>query len=60
MRWFRFKDAFLGVQELSIPQNKKSDRQGRKPAWLSKDLLVKVRENKEMYRQWKQEHVAWE
>jgi len=35
-------------------------RGGRKPEWCGKDLLVKVRENKEMYRQWKQEHVAWE
>ena len=60
MRWFRFKDAFLGVQELSIPQNKKSDRQGRKPAWLSKDLLVRLRERKKKYKQWMQGRVAWE
>ena len=54
-----FKDTFLRAQELSIPQHKKSRTGGRKLAWLSKDLLVKLREKKEKYRQWKQEWVAW-
>jgi len=29
-------------------------------AWLSKDLLVKLRDKKKKYRQWKQGWVAWE
>ena len=41
--WLLFKDAFLREQELSIPQNKKPGRGGRKLAWLGKDLLVKLR-----------------
>ncbi|KFZ48070.1 hypothetical protein N321_02745, partial [Antrostomus carolinensis] len=58
--WQVFKDTFLRAQELCIPQHKKSSRGGRKLAWLSKDLLVKLREKKEMYREWKQVCVAWE
>ena len=49
--WQHFKDAFLRAQELLFPQNKKSGRQGRKPAWLSKDLLVKLRKKKKNYKQ---------
>lgn len=39
---------------------KKTSSEGRKFAWLSKVLLVKMRCKKEMHWQWKQESVAWE
>ena len=58
--WQLLMDAFLTEQELSILQHKKSSRGGRRSTWLSKDLLVKLRDKKEMYRQWKQGCVAWE
>ena len=44
--WLLFKDAFLRTQELSVPQNKKAGRRSRIPAWLGKDLLVRLREKK--------------
>jgi len=53
--WQCFKDAFLRAQELLFPQNKKSGRQGRKPAWL-----VRLREKKEKYKQWEQGWGVWE
>ena len=49
-----FRDTLLKAQELSIPQHKKLSTGGRKPAWLNKDLLVKLKDKKEKYRQWKQ------
>jgi len=58
--WQLPKDTFPRAQELSIPQQKKSSRGGKKLAWLSKDLLAKLRENNKNYRQWKQRWVAWE
>ncbi|KFZ53074.1 hypothetical protein N321_03743, partial [Antrostomus carolinensis] len=58
--WQVFKDTFPRAQEFSIPQHKKSSREGRKAAWLSEDLFITLREKKEMYRQWKQACVAWE
>ena len=51
--WLLFKDAFLRTQVLSIPWNKKAGRGGRKPARFGKDLLVRLREKKVKYRQWK-------
>lgn len=47
------------VKELFTSQYKKTSRRGRKPAWLNKDL-VRLKDKKENYRQWKQGQVAWE
>jgi len=47
--WQLFKDTFLRAQEFSAPQHEKSHRGGKKLAWLSKDLLAKLREKMEMY-----------
>jgi len=58
--WLLFKDAFLRVQELSIPQNKKAGRKGRKPAWLGKDTAGQT-EGKEGYVQVvEMRTVTWE
>ncbi|KFZ66869.1 hypothetical protein N338_11098, partial [Podiceps cristatus] len=57
--WLLFKDAFLRAQELSVPLKKKVGRRGRKPAWLGKDLLAKLREKKVKYKVWKQGCLAW-
>jgi len=46
------------VQELSIPRNQKAGRKGTKLAWLGKDLMVKLREKKGKYRQWKQVYAT--
>ncbi|KFQ85226.1 hypothetical protein N337_10020, partial [Phoenicopterus ruber ruber] len=58
--WQIFKEAFHRAQELSIPGCKKSGKEGKRPAWLSRDLLVKLKGKKEMHRQWKQGQVSWE
>ncbi|KFZ67747.1 hypothetical protein N338_13227, partial [Podiceps cristatus] len=58
--WQIFKDAFHRAQELSIPWCKKSDKEGKRPAWLNRDLLVKLKGKKEMHRQWKQGQGSWE
>ncbi|OPJ69932.1 hypothetical protein AV530_015446 [Patagioenas fasciata monilis] len=51
--WQNFKDAFHRAQELSIPRCKKSSKEGKRPAWLIGDLLIKLQGKKEMHRQWK-------
>ncbi|KAJ7402411.1 hypothetical protein BTVI_86713 [Pitangus sulphuratus] len=48
------------MQMNSILVCKKSGKVGQKPAWLSKDLLLKLRTKKEMHRQWKQGNLSWE
>ena len=58
--WQLFKDTLLRAQGLSTPQQKKSSRKGRRLLWLCKDLQLKLREKREMYRKWKQGCVSWE
>ncbi|KFW69345.1 hypothetical protein AS28_06177, partial [Pygoscelis adeliae] len=58
--WQIFKDAFHRAQELSIPRCKKSGKEGKRLARMSRDLLVKLKGKKEMHRQRKQGQVCWE
>ncbi|PKU34063.1 hypothetical protein llap_15633 [Limosa lapponica baueri] len=39
---------------------KKSSKKGRRPAWLSHDLLVKLKGKKELRRQFRQDQISWE
>ncbi|KAK4828824.1 hypothetical protein QYF61_000881 [Mycteria americana] len=55
-----FKDAFYRVQDLSILKCKKSGKEGKRRACMSRDLLVKLKGKNEMHRQWKQGQVTWE
>lgn len=43
-----------------IPTYKKSGKEGRRLAWLSKYLLVKLKCKKGMYRQWNRGRISWE
>jgi len=56
--WQLFRDTLLRTQELSIPQQKKLSRGGRRLSWLCKDLQLQLREKREMCRKWKQGCVA--
>jgi len=38
---------------------KKSGRRGRKPAWLSQNLLAKLKHKPKMHRQWRQGYTSW-
>ncbi|KFQ57969.1 hypothetical protein N334_08085, partial [Pelecanus crispus] len=58
--WQIFKDTFRRAQELSLPKYKKSGKEGKRPAWLSQDLLVKLKSKRGLHRQWKQGQVSWE
>ncbi|KFQ90119.1 hypothetical protein N337_04750, partial [Phoenicopterus ruber ruber] len=56
--WQIFKEAFHRAQELSIPRCKKSGKEGKRPTWLRRELLVKLKGKREMVRQRKQEQVS--
>ncbi|PKU49447.1 nedd4-binding protein 2-like 2 [Limosa lapponica baueri] len=58
--WQVFKDTFHRTQALLIPRRKKSGKESKRLAWLSWDLLVKLKGEKEMHRQWKQGQISWE
>jgi len=58
--WQIFNKAFLRAQERSIPRRRKSEKEGKRLAWLNWDLLVKLESKKKMHRQCKQGQVTWE
>ncbi|GAB0188641.1 mitochondrial enolase superfamily member 1 [Grus japonensis] len=48
------------TQELHILTKRKSSKNTKRPPWMNKELLGKVKQKKEAYRGWKQGQVAWE
>ncbi|GAB0206304.1 hypothetical protein GRJ2_003096000 [Grus japonensis] len=58
--WLVFKGHLLQAQERCIPTKRKSGKNTKRPAWMNKELLGKVKQNQEAYRGWKQGQVAWE
>ncbi|KFV93308.1 hypothetical protein N327_13538, partial [Fulmarus glacialis] len=57
--WEIWKDIFLRAQELSILMGKKSGRGGRRPAWLTQDLLAKLKHKTKMHRKWRHGYTSW-
>ncbi|KFP96141.1 hypothetical protein N329_05204, partial [Haliaeetus albicilla] len=58
--WLIFKDHLLQAQERCIPTKRKSGKNARRPAWINKVLLVKLKHKEKGHRGWKQGQVAWE
>ncbi|GAB0206807.1 hypothetical protein GRJ2_003146300 [Grus japonensis] len=58
--WLVFKGHLLRAQERCIPTRRKSGKNTKKPPWMNKEVLGKVKHKKEAYRGWKQGQVAWE
>ncbi|KFO13303.1 hypothetical protein N312_00590, partial [Balearica regulorum gibbericeps] len=58
--WLIFKGHLLQAQQQCIPAKRKSGTNTRRPAWMDKELLDKLKHKKEAYRGWKQGQAAWE
>ncbi|GAB0180313.1 hypothetical protein GRJ2_000496600 [Grus japonensis] len=58
--WLVFKGHLLQAQERCIPTKRKSDKNARRPAWMNRKFLDKLRHKQEAYRGWKQGRGAWE
>ncbi|XP_028940161.1 F-BAR domain only protein 2-like, partial [Antrostomus carolinensis] len=58
--WLIFKHHFLQAQDQSILKSKKSSRRATTSAWLSRELLDKLKWKKEVYRTWKKGLTTWE
>ncbi|GAB0176134.1 hypothetical protein GRJ2_000078600 [Grus japonensis] len=52
--WLVFKGHLLQAQERCIPTKRKSCRNTRRPPWMNKELLDKLKHKKKAYRGWKQ------
>jgi len=59
-RWLLFKHHFLHAQDHYIPMSKKSSKGGRRPAWMSMELLVELRRERKVYGMWKEGQATWE
>jgi len=58
--WSLFKYHFLHAQDRCIPLNKKSSKGGRRPAWMSKELLAELRWKRKVYGMWKEGQATWQ
>ncbi|KFV69128.1 hypothetical protein N307_09661, partial [Dryobates pubescens] len=58
--WWIFKDALCRAQKISIPTSKKLGKEGKRPPWLSCDLLVKLKGNMGLNGKWKEGQASWE
>ncbi|GAB0185298.1 hypothetical protein GRJ2_000995100 [Grus japonensis] len=56
--WLIFKGHLLQAQERCIPTKRKSGKNTKRPPWMNKELLGKVKQKKEAYRGLKQGQVA--
>ncbi|KFO80819.1 hypothetical protein N303_05322, partial [Cuculus canorus] len=57
--WQIFKDVFHKAQENSVPKCRTFGMEGKTPAWLSQDLLVKLKDKRKLHRQCKQGQGTW-
>ncbi|KAF1410082.1 hypothetical protein FQV24_0007536, partial [Spheniscus mendiculus] len=51
--WTIFKKEVLKAQEQAVPVCRKKNGWGRRPAWLSGELLQRLRKKRRVYRLWK-------
>jgi len=58
--WLRFKHHFLHAQYRCIPLSKQSRKGGRRPAWMSKELLAELRWKRKVHGMWKEGQATWE
>ena len=52
--WLLFKKEVLKAQEQAVPLSCKMSQRGRRPAWMNRELLLRLREKKRIYRLWKE------
>lgn len=57
--WLVFRDCIYRVQNQSIPTHRKSRKGARRPAWLNRELLCKLKWKRRVYRSWKEGLATW-
>ena len=51
--WLLFKKEVLKAQEQAVPLSRKMSRCGRRPAWMNRELFLRLQEKKRIYLLWK-------
>ncbi|KAK4818819.1 hypothetical protein QYF61_019856 [Mycteria americana] len=58
--WACFKKEVLKAQEQAVPMCHKTNRRGRRPAWLNRELLLGLRKKRRVYHFWKKGQATQE
>ncbi|KAK4823236.1 hypothetical protein QYF61_000096 [Mycteria americana] len=58
--WTFFKEEVLKAQEQAVPRCRKPSRQGRRPAWLTRELWLELRKKRRVYDHWKKGQATQE
>ncbi|XP_064918707.1 ubiquitin-conjugating enzyme E2 K isoform X1 [Columba livia] len=58
--WLMFRNCFYQAQDQSILTSRKSRKGTRRPAWLNRELLGKLKWKRRVYRLWKERLATWE
>ncbi|KAK4810956.1 hypothetical protein QYF61_013364, partial [Mycteria americana] len=58
--WTFFKEEVLKAQEQAVPRCRKTSRRGRRPAWLTRELWLKLRRKRRVYDLWKKGQATQE
>ncbi|KAK4819410.1 hypothetical protein QYF61_003681 [Mycteria americana] len=58
--WTFFKEEILKAQEQAVPRCQKTSRQGRRPAWLTRELWLELRKKRRVYDLWKKGRATQE
>jgi len=48
-----FKEEVLKAQEQAVPMCHKTNRQGRRAAWLNREFLLRLKKKRGVYHLWK-------
>ena len=56
--WTFFKQEVLKTQEQAVPMGRKTNRRGRQPAWLNRELLLGLRKRRRVCHLWKKGQAA--
>ena len=58
--WSAFQQLFFQARDRCVPVSKKSGKGGRRPVWMSKELVRKLKGKKKVHEMWKKCLIAWE
>ncbi|KAK4825246.1 hypothetical protein QYF61_025645, partial [Mycteria americana] len=58
--WTFFKEEVLKAQEQAVPRCRKTSQRGRRPAWLTRELWLKLRKKRRVYDLWKKGQATQE
>ncbi len=57
--WTLLKMEILKAQEQAVPECCKASRRGRRPVWMNRELLLRLRKKKRVYVLWKKGQATW-